>query len=426
MEVRPGYKQTEVGVIPEEWDVGPLGDCLRARPSYGINAPAVPYSDLLPLYVRITDITDDGRLTPTQRVSVRSKMSESYYLADGDIVFARTGASVGKSYRYNPEDGPLIYAGFLIRMSPNPERLLPAFAAAYATTGAYWRWVRLMSMRSGQPGINGNEYAQLPIPLPRLPEQRAIATALSDVDALLDGLDRLIVKKRDLKQAAMQQLLTGQTRLPGFHGEWEETTLAALGSTFGGLTGKTKADFGDGTGQYVTFMNVVANVVIDCGALERVKVAPAELQNRLMKGDLLFNGSSETPEEVAMCALLMEDVPDLFLNSFCFGFRLHVGADTDRLFLAYFLRSNEGRELMKSLSQGSTRYNISKVALLKARLRLPSPPEQVAIATVLSDMDAELSALEARRDKTRALKQAMMQELLTGKTRLVPAGGANV
>jgi type I restriction enzyme S subunit len=113
------------------------------------------------------------------------------------------------------------------------------------------------------------------------------------------------------------------------------------------------------------------------------------------------------------------------LNSFCFGFRFHDNAEADGLFLAYYLRNSEGRELMKSLAQGSTRYNLSKVALLKAPLRLPLLPEQSAIADVLCDMDAELSALEARRDKTHALKQAMMQELFTGRTRLVPVGAAH-
>jgi type I restriction enzyme S subunit len=157
-------------------------------------------------------------------------MSGQYYLEDGDIVLARTGASVGKSYKYRNEDGPLVYAGFLIRVSPNAARLEPEFASAYLRTGAYWCWVRLMSMRSGQPGINGNEYAQLPIPLPSLQEQRAIAEALSDADALLDGLDRLIAKKRDLKQATKQQLLTGKTRLPGFSGEWKPLVFGDLAS----------------------------------------------------------------------------------------------------------------------------------------------------------------------------------------------------
>ena len=259
---------------------------------------------------------------------------------------------------------------------------------------------------------------QLPIP-PTVAEQRAIAAALSDVDALLGAQDGLIAKKRDLKQALMQQLLTGQTRVPGFHGEWEVRCLGELGGTFGGLIGKTKDDFGKGTARYITFMNIMANVVIDCSTFEAVRIAPSESQNRARKGDLFFNGSSETPEEVAMCAVLQEDVWDVFLNSFSFGFRLRDDATANGLFLAYYLRGNEGRELMKSLAQGSTRYNLSKVALLRSPLRLPPLLEQTAIAGILSDVDAELGALERRREKTRAIKQAMMQELLTGRTRLV-------
>jgi type I restriction enzyme S subunit len=262
-------------------------------------------------------------------------------------------------------------------------------------------------------------FQALKIPHPPLPEQRAIAEALSDVDALVGKLEQLIAKKRDLKQAAMQRLLTGQQRLPGFSGKWETKRLGEFGSTFGGLTGKNKSDFGEGTARYITFMNIMTNIVIDCDRFEPVKVSPTESQNRVMKGDLFFNGSSETPEEVAMCSVLTEDVHEVFLNSFCFGFRLRAGVEVDAIFLCYYFRSREGRELMKSLAQGSTRYNLSKTALLAAPFFLPSLPEQTAIAAVLSDMDTEIAALEARREKTRALKQGMMQELLTGRIRLI-------
>lgn len=260
---------------------------------------------------------------------------------------------------------------------------------------------------------------RIQVPLPPLHEQSAIATALSDVDALLATLDQVIAKKRDLKQAAMQQLLTGKTRLPGFCGEWQEKTLGELGATYGGLTGKTKSDFGVGAAKYITFMNVMTNAVIDCAAFEQVTVSASETQNRVLRGDLLFNGSSETPEEVAFCSLMAEEVPDLYLNSFCFGFRLFDDQQVDGLFLTYYIRANPGREMMKSLAQGSTRYNLSKTALREASILLPLKDEQVAIAEVLSGMDVELIALEARRNKTRNIKQAMMQELLTGKTRLV-------
>ena len=220
-----GYKRTAVGVIPEDWTIRSLLSCLRSAPNYGINAAAIPFDDTLPTYLRITDIGEDNQFRPSPRVSVRHPSVQTSFLNKGDLVLARTGASVGKSYLYNPNDGPLVFAGFLIRVSPNPGELEPDFLAYCVQSKRYWNWVTTVSVRSGQPGINGQEYGTLQLPLPGPAEQRAIATALSDVDALLGGLDRLIAKKRDLKQAAMQQLLTGQTRLPGFHGEWQMKRL---------------------------------------------------------------------------------------------------------------------------------------------------------------------------------------------------------
>jgi type I restriction enzyme S subunit len=196
-----------------EWEVKRLGDCLLSRPDYGINAPAVPFSDKLPSYIRITDISEHGRFCPDPRVSVKAANTDQYFLHDGEVVFARTGASVGKSYLYESHGGQLVFAGFLIRVRPTPDLLVPAFLAAYATTKPYWNWVRLMSMRSGQPGINGNEYAQLPLSLPPLPEQTAIAEVLSDMDAELAALEQRRDKTRALKQGMMQELLTGRTRL---------------------------------------------------------------------------------------------------------------------------------------------------------------------------------------------------------------------
>jgi type I restriction enzyme S subunit len=257
------------------------------------------------------------------------------------------------------------------------------------------------------------------IAVPPILEQQGIAEALSDADAFIESLDQLIAKKRLIKQGTMQELLTGKRRLPGFSGEWEVKRLGDFGSTYGGLTGKAKADFGEGSSRYITFMNVMANVVIDCDIFEPVNVSSTESQNRAAKGDLFFNGSSETPEEVGLCSVLADSVADVYLNSFCFGFRFREGAKANGLYFAYFFRSLEGRELLKSLAQGATRYNLSKTALLKVAFPLPSLEEQTAIATVLSDMDTELAALESRLAKARQIKQGMMQELLTGRIRLL-------
>ena len=193
-----------------DWEEVSLGTLLVRAPDYGVNAAAVPFSDTLPTYIRITDINSDGQFAPNPRVSVDVGVVEDKYLKDGDIVLARTGASVGKSYRYREEDGRLVYAGFLIRVRPNPQRLLSKFLAAYLSARRYWDWVRLTSARSGQPGINGAEYASMPLPSPpngrTLPEQKKIADCLGSLDDLIAAEDRKLEALRQHKQGLMQQL----------------------------------------------------------------------------------------------------------------------------------------------------------------------------------------------------------------------------
>ena len=258
------------------------------------------------------------------------------------------------------------------------------------------------------------------VPFPDEETERAvIAQALFDTDELIRTIEKLIAKKRNIKQAAMQQLLTGKKRLPGFTGDWQPTPLSKLGTTYGGLTGKTKADFGSGNARYIPFLNVLNNTVIDAKVLDRVSIGTREAQNEVRGGDLFFNGSSETPEDLGLCSVLDLNLKGVYLNSFCFGFRPYVVGSFNGLFLAYYFRSRPGRELLYSLAQGATRYNLSKTALLRVELPMPLVEEQDAIASTLSDMSAEIDMLEARRDKTHAIKLAMMQQLLTGKVRLV-------
>ena len=139
----------------------------------------------------------------------------------------------------------------------------------------------------------------------------------------------------------------------------------------------------------------------------------------LKKGDLLFNGSSETPEEVGMCSVLLKEFPELYLNSFCFGFRLKKELKNDALFLSYYFRSKQGRKLFYSLAQGATRYNLSKSNFLQLEIHLPEPDEQKAIAVIFSDMDSEIETLQQQLSKYKLIKEGMMQNLLTGRVRLV-------
>ena len=399
--IPPSHKWTEVGVLPKDWSVRSLRSCLLSVPSYGINEAAVPFDDDLPTYLRITDISKDGQFRPSPRVSVKHPSGQAFFLNEGDLVLARTGASVGKSYLYNSKDGPLVFAGFLIRISPNPEKVQPTFLAYCLQSKYYWNWVATMSIRSGQPGINGQEYGELQLPLPPLIEQRAIAEALSDVDGLINALEVLIAKNQAIKQAVMQQLLTGKTRLPGFSGAWETKRLGEIA---------------------------------DC--LDNVRIPLNETQRAIMPGPYPYCGANGVLDYVNDyvldddVVLIAEDGGyfDEFLTrpiAYRMSGKIWVNnhahvlkakSDYDQGFLYYSLVH---KNIMPYLS-GGTRAKLNKFEMYKIEINVPDDTdEQRAIASVLSDMDSEIAALAQRRDKTRAIKQGMMQQLLTGRVRLL-------
>jgi type I restriction enzyme S subunit len=270
------------------------------------------------------------------------------------------------------------------------------------------------------PSLNGSQLRSIPLLIPEdIQEQRRIVAALGDADDLIATLERLIAKKHAIKQGITHQLVTGQTRLAGLSARWLGVRLRDAGFTYGGLTGKTKEDFGTGSASFVTFMEVIAGPRLLGQRLERVRVRPNERQNPVRLGDVLFNGSSETPEEVALSAVIdFEPHATTFLNSFCFGYRLKRNDLIDPAYLAYFFRSDAGRMSVMSLAQGATRYNIAKTKFLGLSLELPSVDEQRAIVTILRDCEDEIEAVKQRLAKARDVKQGMMQELLTGRTRL--------
>lgn len=211
-ETIPRLRFPEFQVAPE-WEYSPLGKLLMSSPDYGVNAAAVPYSESLPKYLRITDISDDGAFLNEKRCSVDLEPTDENYLEEGDIVVARTGASVGKSYTYRKEDGRLVFAGFLIRFKPDRTKLVPAFLADFLTTTQYWGWVAVTSSRSGQPGLNSTEYSALDIPLPPnnsaegdLSEQQKVADCLAALDDLIAAQTQKLEALKTHKQGLMQRL----------------------------------------------------------------------------------------------------------------------------------------------------------------------------------------------------------------------------
>ena len=337
----------------------------------------------------------------------------------GDILFAGSGETaeeIGKCFTYIGESSA--YAGGdLIIFTPYEDNSV--FLAYLLNSLPVNKQKEKLGQGHSVVHIYSKHLESIKIPLPPIPEQIAIAEVLSDVDALIEAQEALIEKKCLIKQGVMQELLTGQKRLPGFDDEWQHVTLKDIGTTYGGLTGKSKSDFENGNSAYIPFLNILENPIINTNQFDYVNVGPLEPQNKALYGDLFFNGSSETPEEVGMCSVLLDNISDLYLNSFCFGFRLFDNVTYYPLFLSHLFRSEVGRDLMFSLAQGATRYNLSKTKFLELVINVPDYKEQQSIAMIISDIDLEINNLEKKVEKIKKIKQGMMQELLTGRTRLV-------
>lgn len=189
-----------------------------------------------------------------------------------------------------------------------------------------------------------------------------------------------------------------------------------MGDFYTGLSGKSKQDFGRGSASYITFLNVLNNTVININNFDKVVIEEGENQNKVQYGDLLFNTSSETAEEVGMCAVVLEKIENTYLNSFCFGLRIQ-DKNVDPLFMAYYFNSIAGRRIMRLLAQGATRYNLSKDAFSEAEIIIPEVKEQRIIAGILRDAEVELIALMEKCSKYTSIKNGMISELLTGEYR---------
>lgn len=234
----------------EGWKEYILGDFLLEQPRYGINAPAIPFLEELPTYIRITDISENGCFLPNPKVSVNHGAINDFYLNIGDLVFARTGASVGKCYKYKEKDGKLVFAGFLIKVSPDQTRLSSDFLFQFTFTQQYWKWIDLTSTRSGQPGINSKELASMELYLPVKDEQQKIADCLSSLDDLIEATAQKVRALEKHKKGLMQRLFPAEgknvpdLRFPEFQGMkgWEKKQIKDFGEVITGNTPSKKEE----------------------------------------------------------------------------------------------------------------------------------------------------------------------------------------
>ncbi len=395
MNIKTGYKQTEIGVIPEDWDVSNFGE-LATTVSSGTSKVSQIY----------------GNYQVYGSTGVIGYSNKADYSGDA-ILVARVGANAGKlnlvSGEYGVTDNTII-----IRLKNN--YCLPFF----------WRQLEQKHLNnlvfgSGQPLITGTQIKDLTVALPPLSEQTAIAAALSDVDALMGELDKLIAKKRDIKQASMQQLLTGKKRLAGFSGKWEVKRLGDVGECLRGVTYKGDSDLSSCDTANTTRLlrsNNVQNATVTTSDIQFVNSSKVSEKQFLKKYDILVciaNGSKALVGKAGFFDV--EDGYEYTFGAFMGCFRSNPNM-CNCTFVFFLFQSCNYRNYINNLLAGTSINNLSPKSIELLEFKFPNIEEQTAIATILSDMDAEINALQQKREKTAQLKQGMMQELLTGRIRL--------
>ncbi|WP_294658406.1 restriction endonuclease subunit S [uncultured Fusobacterium sp.] len=408
MEIRQGYKQTEVGIIPEEWEVKKLGE-ISEEISYGMNSSAVEY-DGENKYIRITDINEENRrFIPNPLTSPDKLVDNKYLVKEGDILFARTGASVGKSYIYKEEDGKLYFAGFLIRFNIKKENNAK-FIFYQTLTERYRNWVEKMSMRSGQPGINAEEYKIFFVTIPPLKEQEKIAEILSNYDKAIEQQELLIEKEKNFKKGMMQKIFSQEIRFKDDNGEdypeWEEKKLEDIGEIITGKTPSTKEEkYWNGAIQFVTHTDMNEKkyqTTTDRTVTEKIKM------KFLPIGTVMFTCIGATIGKMSISTKIC--ITNQQINS------IITKENINNEYIYYSLLYIVPK--IKLSKSTTTMPIINKTEFSNIYISLPIKYEQEKIANFLSDIDNKIELLEKKLELLKNEKKGMMQKLLTGEVRV--------
>ncbi len=418
MGVRPGYKRTDVGVIPEEWEVRPVAAMGGVRAGKALAVRGVgqqrPYLRTKNVFDGRIDL-DDVLWMPMTEVDF-----SRYRLRHGDVLL-NEGQSlelVGRCAMYKDESPePCAIQNQLVRFRAR-DGVSAGFAAQlfrHCQKRGVFTAIALQTTSVAHLGVSRFKKLQLAWPREEA-EQEAIAEALGDADALIESLEQLLAKKRQLKQGAMQELLTGKRRLPGFSGEWEVKRLDELGRWTGGMTpSMLNVDYWQpGTVPWISSGDVKSARLTTTGSVISAYAVEQRVTTLIPAKSIIVVTRSGILRRYLPVAMNMtpmainQDIKALVPN--------------DRVLPEYLLQSltfNGDRVLARCLKSGTTVESIEFPWLKAFTIPVPTLPEQAAIAAILSDMDAEIAALDARLAKARRLKQGMMHELLTGKIRLV-------
>lgn len=403
------FKQSSIGLVPNYWVVKKLSDVTLAKGDYGINAAAVEFNNDLPSYIRITDIDDDGNFNSEKKKSVDDINSSNFYLNKNDLVFIRTGASVGKSYLYNEKDGKLVFAGFLIRFKVDTSKANDYFLWTYTKSKPYWDWVKAISTRSGQPGINSSEYSSLQIPLPPLPEQQKIASILSTWDVAIDNCKTIIDNLKKRNSGLTQQLLSGKTRAKGYEKKWKVRVMnECLNFTPRPILKPTENYLALGLrshGKGIFYKNDFDPASIAMETMYEVK-----------ENDLIINITFAWEHAVAIVSkkdeggLVSHRFPTYTFNS----------QNAIPEYFRHFILQKTFKFLLELISPGGAGRNrvMSKTDFLKLEIKIPEVEEQKAIADILDKATEELNQYQQKLQTLQVQKKGLMQQLLTGKVRV--------
>ena len=402
------------------WSVKTIGEMYKfknglnkGKESFGFGTPIINY----------TDVYKHRGLTKEKvkgLVKLDANEIRRYRVKKGDVFFTRTSETpeeVGFASVLLEDIDDCSFSGFVLRGRPITDDLEFDYCKECFSVRAVREYIVKTCTYTTRALTNGTVLSKIPITIPPKEEQKAIASYFTNLDALIQSTAKKIESLKQVKAASYQSMFPqeGKTsprvRFNGFEGEWETVLVGKMGTTYSGLSGKTKDDFGIGEARFVTFLNVLTNAIIDTSILEAVNVFEGENQNEVRKGDLLFNTSSETPEEVGMCAVMDEELTNVYLNSFCFGFRV-TDENIDSTFIAYLMRSPIGRRIMSILAQGATRYNLSKNSFCKAELLLPkTKAEQQQIANYFTSLDSQIALQMQRLKKLKQIKSACLDDM---------------
>lgn len=401
----------------KEWVEKKLSDLFTFK--NGVNASKEDYGSGYK-FINVLDIIQNDYIT-NDRIIGLVNISESEFNKNivkyGDILFQRsseTRKEVGQANVYLDKEFPATFGGFVIRGTKKIE-YDPSFMNALLKTSRSRKEITSKSGGSTRYNVGQDTLSEVVIFTTEPKEQTKIATFLMAIDKRIQILQK---KKNDLEQykkGVMQKLFSCTIRFKKDDGsnfpDWEEKKLGELGETFNGLTGKTKVDFGEGK-PYIQYMQIFSSSQIDTSQFGLVNIEDGESQSKAQLGDVFFTTSSETPNEIGTSSVLTEPVTEnLFLNSFCFGYRPNSLDELIPKFSQFFFRSENVRRKVIKLAQGSTRFNMSKLELMKLKFDFPEKEEQEKIANFLISIDKAIEKLDAQIEDSVVFKQGLLQKM---------------